>query len=332
LSALFVVATSVRPSSVSVLAPTNVASAQPRNPPTSTPVPREQASLAYARGWELYRNHDPAAAAVEMERAVSLAPDWAEAQRALGKLLLSLARVCFGTPTLDRERLGRATTALLQAHALEPNHADGAFWAGRALAMGARLAEAERLLLAAARLDPGHGLARKELGLLYAKDGDVERAREELERAAELRPQDDEVVFHLGLQFEADNDSAAALAAYSRALALNPALLGPRSRSISLCQRMGDLAEANRQLGEFDDWREFGERLRKAIDEHEETPRDIHLALAVVEMYLDAGMLDPARSWYARARELEPGDLRTLRRLRRLEQRGQAFARAAEIP
>jgi tetratricopeptide (TPR) repeat protein len=275
-------------------------------PPEAVP-PEAQAAVERARA--AYARMEPFEAVAELERAVALAPSWAEAQRFLGKLQLQLSSVWFGTPTVDRGRLELATRALLRAHELEPGHADGCYWAGRALVLGER-PEAEGLLRDALRLDPRHGLAAKELGLLLAAAGDVARARIELERAEGLLPDDNEVPFHLGLQLESEGDLDGALAAHRRSLALNPAHEGPRTRLVSLLQRKGEDAEADRQAAELERWRAFGEELRRAMDRARAEPHATGPMLAVAELYAKAGMLSGARDWAERALQRDPEDAR----------------------
>ncbi len=286
-------------------------------PRTPAPVPPE-AEAALARARERYQALDTPGAEAELERVVALAPDWAEGQRALGKLLLTTTSVWVATHTLDRARLEEATRALLRAHELEPGHADGTYWAGRAQVLGARPTEAAQLLSEALRLDPNHALAWKELALLHVASGEIERAKPALVRAAELRPEDDELRFQLGLALEAEGDLAAAIAAHRAALALNPAHEGPRMRLVSLHQRRGETAEADRELSELERWKVFGARLRAAQDAHRAAPRDANTMLALGELMLEAGMRSGARTWFELARQQEPANEQAARRLSEL--------------
>ena len=282
----------------------------------STAVPPE-AAAALQRAREAYARRDPAAAVSELEQAVALAPRWAEARRSLGKLLLSTSTVWFATKTLDRARRERATTQLLAAQAQEHTNAESTFSAARALVLEKREAEGETMLLAALRLDPAHGLACKELGLLHAAQGDVERAKQQLARAAELRPEDDEVLFQLGLQLEAEGDLQRALDAHRRALAINPAHQGPRARLVSLHQRLGQKADADREARELERWSEFAARLHAANKSYE-TSASTAAALALARLFQEGGMLGAAREWLELALQHDPGSAEAAQLLREL--------------
>jgi len=298
---------------------------------TSAVVPAE-ARAAIERGRELYKELDPLAAVTELEKAVELAPGWAEAHRFLGKLQLTLSSVWFGTPTVDQKRLAVATRELLKAHELDPNDADGTYWAGRALVIDERMSEAETLLREALRLDPKHGLAAKELGMLYATTGDVAHAEVALRRAGELRPDDDEIQFQLGLQLEAQDDIAGAIAAHLHALGLNPVHQGPRSRLVSLYQRQGNTDAADAQSHELERWKTFGDQLRAAMDRSRAAPREAGPMVAVAELYRSIGMKQPARDWFLLALQREPENAQAKQALAELGPAPAGARPMSEIP
>jgi len=279
--------------------------------------PSAEASAAFDRALALYERHDEPGARAELERAVALAPGWAQAHRQLGKLLVTMSAVTFAMQTVDHAVLDQAVRELQRAHELEPSDVDGTYWYGRARARAPR-PEAAAVRLRARALAPAHGLAWKELGLLYAAHGDVERARQRLARAAELRPTDDEIVLQLALQIEAEGDDAGAIAANERALALNPALLGPRSKLIALFQRQGRVADADRELAALEQWRAFGKTLQQALDAAQRAPDDTAAMVAVAALYRTAGMTEPERRWLELARAGGASDPEIERRLAEL--------------
>ena len=267
-----------------------------------------------ARAREHFLAEDPVQASEELRRAVALAPDWAEARLALGKLLLTLCAVRFSTATFDRGCLDQAVAELERACALDPKSAEAAYWTGRALGKVPRIPEALARLETALTLDPSHGLALKELGLLYAQEGDVARSKEYLMRARELLPLDDEVQLQLGMLLESEEDLDAAKAAFLRASELNPAHPGPLTRLVWIYRRQGDETAAKKTEETLARCKEFGKRLTQAQQRFEANRRDFWACLEVAKLYHEMGMDETARSWAERAQRLGP-DYREAREL-----------------
>jgi tetratricopeptide (TPR) repeat protein len=271
--------------------------------PTETPPAAKQA-LARARA--LFGEEKPFEAITEVEQAVALAPEWAEAHLSLGKLLLTYSNVRFSTATIDRARLEQAIEHLERACALDPTSAEAAYWAGLALAKGERIAEATRRFEETLALQADHGLALKELGVLFAGEGDSKRALEHLARARALLPKEDGLLLVLGLQLEAEERLEEARDVYLEACALNPAHPGPRSALAVLYGRLGDPAAAERMQKEFERCRAFGKRLTAASQHYDKNNRDPAACLGLAELYREVGMPDEAALWAGRALRIDP--------------------------
>ena len=280
--------------------------------------PALEARQAYFRGIELYQADQPVEALAEMRHAVELAPQWDEANLALGKLLLSLAFVKFGTATKEHKLLAEAIVHLERAATLLPERADPAYWCGRAHATAGHPEEAAGFFERALRLDPAHKQAVKEYALLLESLGDSEAARVQYERACTLNPFDDEARFHLGLMLEQLDDLEGAREAYRAALALNPAHPGPRPRLVTLYHRLGDSAEAERQAAEHERFKPLRQELSTALAKAQANPRDVSALVDVGQVYLKIGMPLAARTWSERALALAPDDARAQELARRL--------------
>lgn len=295
------------------------------------PAPPAEATAAFARARERFLAEDPVQAAEELRHAVALAPDWAEARLALGKLLLTLCAVRFSTATFDRACLDQAVAELERACALDPKSAEAAYWTGRALGKVPRIPEALARLETALALDPRHGLALKELGLLCAQEGDVVRSKEYLMRARELLPMDDEVLLQLGMLLESEEDLEEARAAFLRAVELNPAHPGPLTRLVWIYRRLGDVAASERTSAELDRCKEFGRRLTQAQQRFEANRRDPLACLRVAELYHEMKMDETARSWAERAQRLGPEYREPKEFLQRLDGESGELQRLEEI-
>jgi tetratricopeptide (TPR) repeat protein len=274
--------------------------ARPPSPPSS------DARAALERGRARFQADEHAEALAEVRRAAELAPDWFDAHLQLGKLLLTLSAVKFGTATHLRTLRDEGIQALERAHALQPTSADAAYWAGQGHFVAQAYPEARARFARALELDADHALAQKELGLAFAADGETAAAKRELKRAAELLPRDDEVQFQLGLQLENEDDFAGALALHLRAIELNPIHPGPRTRLVALYERLGDPAAAGAASSALARCKALAERLATATQNAQQHPRDPDALVAVGAIYRDAGMLGPARPWASRALRLDP--------------------------
>lgn len=298
-------------------------------PPTPAPAaaraaepPSKEAREAFAKGRQLFAVEKPFEAIEQIQRAVELAPGWAEAHLALGKLLVTYSDVRFSTATIDRNRLGQAIGELEAACALAPDDVEAAYWAGHALRKADRNAEAAKRFESVLARRPDHGLAAKELGLLYAAEGDARRALPALQRALELLPKDDEILFQLGMQLESEERLEEARDAYLAAAALNTGHPGPRSCLIRIYGLLGDQPASERMKAEFDRCRAFGKRITAASQHFDENSRDPAACMGLAQLYDEIGMVDAAASWAERARRLDPDCAPALALLRKLGRTG----------
>jgi tetratricopeptide (TPR) repeat protein len=282
------------------------------------PGPNPDAVAALARARVLFGGPRPFDALPEIERAVELAPAWAEAHLSLGKFLLTYSKIHFASAVLDRARLEQAIAHLERACALEENNVEASYWAGRALAKADRTEEAERRLERALTLNPEHGPSLKELGFLYASLGDPARAIELLTRARARLPKDDELYLRLGLQLEAEGRLEEARDALLAACKLNPAHPGPRSALAPIYARLGDPAMAERMREEYERCRAFGLRLTAASQSYDKNASDPAASVALAELYLEVGMPDEAAQWANRALLLDAKHAPALEMLRKL--------------
>jgi tetratricopeptide (TPR) repeat protein len=283
-------------------------------PAASEPGPsREEALAALQAGRALFQKNDPLNAAAELRRAVRLDPGLVEAQQMLGKVLLDLSSVWFGTPTHNRELVGEAIQAFRTANELEPGNVKHAFWLGYALILGDEPAEGARVLRRAVELDPAHGLSWKQLGLLQAAEGESQLAKASLARAMELLPGDDEVLFHYGMQLEAEDDLQGARECYEKASRINPANPGVYSRLVAVCERLGDAEGATKAAADFATWKEFGRRLKEATLRVEQSA-DAAAMVDLGMLYREAKMTEPALDWFRRACNSDPGSIDEIKR------------------
>lgn len=282
--------------------------------PTPTP-PSAEAKQAFHRGKALYQEGQAVAALAEMRRAVELAPDWDEAQFALGRLLVTLSFVRFGTATTERTLLAEGQAALARAVALRPDHVESLYWLAHGHFVARAWDEAEPAFRRVLALDPAHKLATKELGFVHEQQGELAEARAMLTRARELLPLDDEVRFHLGMVLLDLDDLAGAKQEFLAALALNPAHPGPRARLVTLCERLGESNEAEFHAAEHERFKPLRQRLTGAIEVATGRPQDPEALLGVAAVYREMGMTMAARLWVERALTLAPehADARALR-------------------
>lgn len=280
--------------------PVAVPQSAPPEPPSA------EAKQAFFRGKELYQAEQPIEALEEMRRAVALAPDWADAQLALGKLLLTLSFVRFGTATKEHALMDEGQAALERAVALRPDHVDSLYWAAHGHFIARRWEAAEPAFRRVLALDSGHTLATKELGLVYEELGQPIPARDTLMRARELLPLDDEVRFHLGMALLDLEDLPGAKEEFLACLALNPAHPGPRTQLVTICQRLGQPAESERHAAELQRFKPLRKRLTEALEQATARPRDPEALLAVAQVYREIGMPVVALQWVERALVLAP--------------------------
>ncbi len=282
----------------------------------ASPEAKAEAIAALHAGRALFLKNEPLAAAEELRRAVRLDPDNAEAHLTLGKALLDLSSVLFGTPTWNQETLTEVVGVLQRANELEPQNAApeaiqrhrvaAAFWLGYALLLKERTPEAIAEFERTVQLDPHHGHAWKQLGLVHEKEGDVERAMKALLEAQRALPEDDEVLFHIGMLREGDDDLEGAREAYAGATRLNPANPGPYSRLAAVCERLGDEEGAARASQDFAAWSGYGKRLKEATQRVEVAKDDSLAMVELAKVYAEAQMKVPALTWFRRAQNADP--------------------------
>jgi tetratricopeptide (TPR) repeat protein len=272
--------------------------------------PSEEAKQAFYRGKELYQSEQPIEALAEMRRAVELAPDWAEAELELGKLLLTLSFVRFGTATKEHALMDEGQAALERAVALRPDHVQSLYWAAHGHFVARRWEAAEPAFQRVLALDPVHKLATKELGIVLENLGDPARARAVFVRARELNRFDDEVRFHLGMVLLDLDDLAGAKEEFLACLAVNPAHPGPRTQLVTVCQRLGQPEESEHHAAELQRFKPLRQRLTAALERASARPRDPEALLDVAEVYLEIGMPVAALQWVERALALAPDNER----------------------
>jgi tetratricopeptide (TPR) repeat protein len=261
------------------------------------PARRAQALEAFHGAQGIMRARDAEGAVRELRRAVELDPELAEAWHLLGRHLLHLSDVVFGTPTRDLAVLDEAIAAFARASELQPSNATYAYWAGYACGKREDRERASTFLRRAIELEPGRGDAWRELGILEAEAGEVAAARESLARATELLPHDAQAWFQYGQQLEAEEDFEGARHAYQRAIEVDWTLPGPYSKLAPVLRRLGDGAGAAEAARNYELWGDFGTRFKEVLQAAKAAPKDPAKALAVARVYLEARRVDEALVW-----------------------------------
>ncbi len=124
----------------------------------------------------LHHRGDLTGATEEYRHAIRLKPDYVEAYRGLGTLLL------------DRHDYAGATDALRAAARLRQDDADIFYWLGRSLMAQKDYPGAADALRTVTRLRPDDAEAFADLGLMHMALGDPTEAEAALRHAVELRP------------------------------------------------------------------------------------------------------------------------------------------------
>jgi tetratricopeptide (TPR) repeat protein len=180
---------------------------------------KAQYNLAEAYG--LSPSHGSAKQIEQLQKIISIAPDFGRAHLALGKALLHDAKV------------SDAVTELREAIRLEPTSGEAHYQLGLALARSGQQQEGTdevkkgRELSAAddrnqnAELDVSEGRAALQ-------KGDLQEAETKFRHAVKLQPNSPVAQHFLGLTLEKGGDTTGAIAAYQRALELNPGDLNSR--------------------------------------------------------------------------------------------------------
>jgi tetratricopeptide (TPR) repeat protein len=136
------------------------------------------AGTRYRLAEELAHRGDINGAAEEYRAAVGLDPEFGEAYRGLGQVLL------------DYHDYAGAVEALEGAVRLHQEDSETYYWLGRALMGVGRWPDAARAMETAVQLRPDDAEAYADLGLLRMVQGDAVGARAALDRAIGLKPDD----------------------------------------------------------------------------------------------------------------------------------------------
>jgi tetratricopeptide (TPR) repeat protein len=168
------------------------------------------AQTHYLRGVDLLRHQDPTQAIAELDKAIKIQPQFAEAFDAKG-----LARLAQDDP---RGALDEFRRALEQ----KPSLAEAHLGLGLALGQTGDLQAAAQEFRAAIRLRPNFAEAHKRLGVTLRRLGDDKGAFAEFEAAVKEDAGDPEAWYHLGLARRAHGDLPAAIQAFREAIRLKP--------------------------------------------------------------------------------------------------------------
>ena len=138
------------------------------------------AQTRYRLAEELSRRGDMNGAAEEYRAVIGLDPEFGDAYRGLGQVLL------------DYHDYSGAAEVLEVVVCLHGEDGEAYYWLGRALMGVGRWPDAARAMEAAIRLRPEDGDAYTDLGLLFMVLGDADGARTALDGAIQLKPDDAE--------------------------------------------------------------------------------------------------------------------------------------------
>jgi protein O-GlcNAc transferase len=194
----------------------------------------------YLRAKIATERRDPAKAAEDLEKAVALRPDFAEAWSDLGE-----ARKSLGDDTA-------ALAAFQRAVALSPDDAVALTRLGSQLLDSGKAREAVQPLQQAARLDPRNQSTLNALQMALRRDGQVEQANEVRSRLAAVIHERDRAdqnqvasleLNNRGAELEKEGKIREAAEKYRAALALTPDHVGIRV----------NLAVAQLKMGQWDE-------------------------------------------------------------------------------
>ncbi|MEO8657575.1 MAG: tetratricopeptide repeat protein [Bryobacteraceae bacterium] len=209
-------------------------------------------------------NTDAKKAASELERAVALRPDFAEAWSDLGE----------ARKTLFNDE--GALEAYRRAVKLAPDDAIAQTRLGAALLDAGNAHEAAPHLEEAARLDPTNQSALNALQRALREDGQIQKAEAAKKRLAEVllkRATDDQKLVeavatnNAGAGLEKKGDLPAAVAKYRTALELNPNHIGIRTNLAVALLKLGQWDEGLAQLKEALRRNPTDATLSKALDD-----------------------------------------------------------------
>ncbi|MEA2709285.1 MAG: hypothetical protein QOF78_1886, partial [Phycisphaerales bacterium] len=190
---------------------------------------------------------DDASAEASFRAALRLQPDYAEADNALGHLLL------------HQQRVDEAIACFGRAIAHGPNLAQPQFNLGVALMVQGRYAEAADALRRAVGIDPGFASAWLNLGGALQALRQVYDAADALERAAALEPSS-LALNGLGLLRLEEARTDDALACFRRAVELNPANADAHSNLLLALNYAAESVSGEEFFAEHLRWAEHHER------------------------------------------------------------------------
>jgi tetratricopeptide (TPR) repeat protein len=153
----------------------------------------------------------PAAAKTALERAVTLNPEYADANNTLGALLAQNGDVA------------GALTRFRAALETEPDHADALNNLGYTLFQAGQAQEAYQMYQRALRARPDFPEALNNMGIFFGQQRNLEQAETYFRQAVEKRPDYGEAANNLALVVNARGDGAAAIALLETLLKANPA-------------------------------------------------------------------------------------------------------------
>jgi len=217
-------------------------------------VPQAQspATSHYLRGVDLLRNQEPTAAVAELDEAIKLAPQLAEAYDAKGR-----ARLAEGDPA---SALGEFRHAI----ELKPSLAEAHLGLGLAVGQMGNLDAAAKEFRAAIRLRPGFAEAHKRLGITLRRLGNDQGALTEFEAAVKADGRDPEGWYHLGLARKSQGEIPSAIEAFRKALVLKPDF-EKAHYNLGIALRVAGRQEAaHQELAEVSGLREFRAKLAQS--------------------------------------------------------------------
>ncbi|MBF0179509.1 MAG: tetratricopeptide repeat protein [Magnetococcales bacterium] len=217
------------------------------------------------------------------QRAVAVAPDFAEGHNNLGILLMEL------------RRLDEAEAAFREALRQRPDYRDGCYNLAMLLLARDRRQEAEPFLQRVVRLDPGHGLAWNNLGVVLKTRGAFAEAEAAYRCAIALLPNGADNHYNLANLLTTDKRPAEAEAAFRQTLRLAP-------RHARAMTNLGVLLAGEHRATEA----ETLYRQALAIEEDEETWYNLGILLK------EEQRLPEAEAAYRRALALLPDSCRVI--------------------
>jgi DNA-binding helix-hairpin-helix protein with protein kinase domain/Flp pilus assembly protein TadD len=170
------------------------------------------AKAAYAQGVAFTRAGKFADAAAAYSQAVTLKPDYAEAQHELGYALFR------------QGKYEEAITALRQAHTLRPRHAETQRVLGQAFEAKGDWGGAARAYGDATSLEPKHALTQYNYGRALKNSGDADSAIQAMQQAVKLKPDWAAAHYELGLLYSETGAAEMAAEEQTKLTILNPKL------------------------------------------------------------------------------------------------------------